>query len=498
MLERLSRFLKNDGASLKAKSLRAASWTMMGRGVSEALRFASNLILTRLLFPEAFGLMATVTTVLSMIQLLSDTGVRLSIIQNPSGADPRYLNSAWVISIGRGLFLFTVMACLTKPVAAYYGQPELMGLLLVLSFGIAVSGFENPGLALLVKDLRIHKQVLYELTTQALGMITTISLALALRNVWALAVGSLCVTFYRTAGSYIAHPYRPRFTWEKEAMKDLFRFGKFVLLNTMAAFLAVNADRLMMGKLLPMEVVGCYSIAFTMGSLVEFVLVQIFSQSYFPAVSSVQGDQERTVRIYRRAAAFTVAFAVPLLMTFSLFSKDIIGLLYDSRYQLAAVGLFWISMRGLFGIISVAQSGTFIALGKLYCSTISMALGLVAVVLLLPLGVKMDGFRGACIAVFLSGTSISVMESILLSRALGFPLVVVLRPWVQVLATGGTMAILFLLLQPLLSTAKFHNMGFLLVMACINVCVAGACLLIFEGRRPFRDMGGATAPPSPS
>ncbi len=492
ILRKLGRILTHDGASLKMRSLRAASWTIMGRGCGEALRFISNLVLTRLLFPEAFGLMATVTTVLAMIQLLSDTGVRLSIIQSPKGASPDYLNSAWVISIGRGFILFVFMLAVTWPVASYYGQPDLKGLLLLLSFGIAISGFENPGLALLVKDLHIHKQVRYELVTQILGMVTTISLAFALRSVWALAIGSLCVTIYKTAGSYIAHPYRPRFTRDREAMRELYHFGKFILLNTMVAFLANNLDRLMMGKLLTMDMLGCYSIAITMGTMVEMVLIQISNQSYFPAVSSVQRDFQRTMRIYGRTAAFAVALATPVLMVLCLLSKDIVGILYDSRYQLTSVALFWISLRGVFGVISVIQSGTFFALGKIWCSTVPMAVGFVAVLLLLPPGAGRYGFQGVCIAVFVSGVLISIAESILLGKVFHYPFRVVLKPWLQTLATGGAITLIFILLKPFLATQRFHNIPFIIIMALLGLLVSAALLVAFEGTHPFRDMGGAT------
>ena len=95
--------LKPQTGSLKRQAARAAGWTLMGRAAGYALRLASSLVLTRLLAREDFGLIATSAALLALIQLFSDTGVRLAIIQNPRGSEPGFLDVAWCISVARGL-----------------------------------------------------------------------------------------------------------------------------------------------------------------------------------------------------------------------------------------------------------------------------------------------------------------------------------------------------------------------------------------------------------
>lgn len=90
-----------ETGSLKILSIRSAIWSFLGKGGSHLIRIAGNLVLTRILFPEAFGLMATASTVVLVVQLFSDTGMNIAIIQNPRGDEPEYLNSSWVIKIFR-------------------------------------------------------------------------------------------------------------------------------------------------------------------------------------------------------------------------------------------------------------------------------------------------------------------------------------------------------------------------------------------------------------
>lgn len=94
--------------------LRAGSWSAIGHGLGQALRLCSNLIMTRLLVPEMFGIMAIATMVTMILGMLSDIGLRQNIIQSKRGEDPVFLNTAWVVQIIRGfaLWLMAVMLSL--------------------------------------------------------------------------------------------------------------------------------------------------------------------------------------------------------------------------------------------------------------------------------------------------------------------------------------------------------------------------------------------------
>ena len=63
-------------------------------------------MLTRLLFPEAFGLMALIQTFMIGLAMFSDLGIGPAIIQSDRGEDPDFLNTAWVMQILRGICLW--------------------------------------------------------------------------------------------------------------------------------------------------------------------------------------------------------------------------------------------------------------------------------------------------------------------------------------------------------------------------------------------------------
>ena len=92
-----------DLQALKKVATQGAYWTIANYGLSQALRFGSNLILTRLLFPDLFGLMSLVNVIIMGLGLFSDIGVGTSIIRSKRGNDPDFLNSAWTMQVIRGV-----------------------------------------------------------------------------------------------------------------------------------------------------------------------------------------------------------------------------------------------------------------------------------------------------------------------------------------------------------------------------------------------------------
>ena len=490
-LSMLLNFIRNpQDQSLKLQSMRSAFYSIVGRGGGHFLRMVGSLILTRLLFPEAFGLMATASVVLAMVQLFSDTGVRTSIIQNPRGGEPQFLNTAFIISIARGFLLALIICAIAVPLSLYYDKPELKLLLLVMALNPLLVSFENPAISLFVKKFRVERQVFFEIGIQALGLVTSVLLAWVLRSVYALAWGAVLASVFRVAGSYYMHPFRPALAWDKDAGRELFGFGKFIFLNTMITWATMNIDVLLIGKLLDMDQLGLYNLGKNFADLVPTFGLQIIGQAFFPAISSIAHDLPRIMRVYRRFAAFAIAVAVPGGLLLAFFSGDIMRILYDPRYFSASLPMFWLCTAVAFRLMSIITGTTFIAAGRPGLETISMTAGLAAMAVFIPLGIRLGGLQGAAMGVAGATAVTAASESICLWLALKCSPAVALRPWLQALLGMAALSGLFYLLRPVLAGPAFYNVPFMLVMTAAGLLVSGGIYVLFEGFHPFRDEAG--------
>jgi O-antigen/teichoic acid export membrane protein len=112
-------------AGLRSRLLRGSAFEMIGYGLNQAVRLGSNLALSRLLFPEAFGVAALVNILNQGLVMLSDVGLPTVIVQSERGDDPRFLNTAFTWQAARALALWLIASACAIPMALLYHEPQL-------------------------------------------------------------------------------------------------------------------------------------------------------------------------------------------------------------------------------------------------------------------------------------------------------------------------------------------------------------------------------------
>ena len=355
-----------SSTSLKKQAIRGTIWTIFGYGTSQALRFGSNLILTRLLVPELFGLMALVQVFITGLNLFSDIGIRPSIIRSDRGDDPVFLNTAWTIQVIRGFGLWIGCLIIALPVANYYEDPRLAWLIPIVGLNTIISGFNSTSLASLNRQMEVAKLAQFELSIQFISLIILITWAWLSPTIWALVGGNLISITLQVYWSHRLNKGKPnRFTWNQEAIKEIVSFGKWIFIATAMTFLASQADRILLGKFFSLEMLGVYVIAFTFADIPRQVSLKIGSKVIFPAFSQLIGLPRTTLRakiIQKRWKM--LLFLGFIVMSLVCFGDLIILGLYDSRYEAAAWMLPIIAI-GLWPLLLCTTIDRFlIAIGK--------------------------------------------------------------------------------------------------------------------------------------
>ena len=351
--------------SLSHRVIRSSTITLLGFGTSQVLRLASNLLLTRLLFPEAFGMMALVTVFLIGVVMLSDIGIGTAIMQSRRGDDPTFLDTAWTIQIVRGSLLWLVTLVVSPYVASFYGQPELQAYLSVSALVLVIGAFKPTRLETANRHLRAGLVTVLDLAAQVIGITAAVVLAWVLQSVWALVISNLLTTVAQLVLLHTLLPgHRNRLAWEKGAAAELIHFGKWIFLSTLCGFAIAQADKVFLGRHLGLDHFGLYNIAFflasvpvTLGSTVTTrVLIPLYRDAP-PAASPANAERVRRLRMG--------ALAILLLMSAALaFAGDgLVKLMYDSRYYEAG---------GIVVLIAVTQAP---ALLILTCDQAALAMG---------------------------------------------------------------------------------------------------------------------------
>ena len=368
----------------RKKALAGSVWTLFGYGGAQVIRLGSNLVLAHLLFPAAFGVMALVGVFMQGLQMFSEVGIGPSIIQNRRGDDPAFLNTAWTIQVVRGFALWIFSCLLAWPAAAFFGRNDpmagqLLYILPVIGVSSILGGFNSTAVFSLNRHLQVGKATLLELVPQLVSVIAMIVWAWLSPSVWALVGGWLFYSIVRLLMShYLNRPMRNRFVWESAAAQDLMRFGKWIFLGTIVAFLSGSLDRILLGKLLTLEELGIYSIALTFARVGIEVSTRLSHTVLFPILSRSQDDPVTLVGQSIRARGLILLAGGALVCGFAISAPAFFRLLYDQRYATAGTVAQWLAILVWFTIVLSSMERVPLALGHpraLFVSNLLTTLG---------------------------------------------------------------------------------------------------------------------------
>lgn len=327
--------------------MRGSMWTMGGFGFSRALRLINHLILAWLLMPEIFGLMALVKVFMHGLQMFSDIGIGPSIIQNRRGHDSNFLNTAWTIQIIRGFSLWIICCVLAVPFAWWYSQNDpaawqLSYLLPVAAFTTVIAGFNSTALFTLNKDLRLGKVTLIELGTQVVSLTVMIVWALIHPSVWAMIAGAFAATIFKVVLSHFMVPgHSAKLQWDRECGRELLNFGKWIFLSTAFTFLALNLDKLVLGKILTLSELGIYSIALVFAKAALDVASRLGGTVMFPVYSKLQNQPNRLMAVALRARDAVLWVGAAVCICFAVGAPLFFETLWDPRYHAAGIIAQW-------------------------------------------------------------------------------------------------------------------------------------------------------------
>ncbi len=342
--------------ALRSLALRGAVWTILGHGGSQVIRLAGNIILARLLFPGAFGIMGTVFAVMIGITMFSDIGLGPGIIQNRRGEDPAFLRTAWTIQALRGLLLWVV--CFPLALAVYWSNGERLFLWLVPVAGLTcmISGFNSVSLITYKRRLNFGRVTLLYFVSNTVGTAAMVGCALVYPSVWVLLVQAFVSASVVLLGSFLFVPEVPMgWQWDPESVTSLVRFGRWIFVATALTFLVSRLDIFLLGSTAGMAVLGVYSTAKNfslaaldaLGVLASTVLLPVYSRL---AERGAVALRAQTIKM--RAAL--LCFFLPPFWALAIGGPWLIGMLYDDRYQ----GAGWMMQILAAGGVATAVSAT--------------------------------------------------------------------------------------------------------------------------------------------
>lgn len=372
------------------------------------VRLFSNLLLTRLLVPEAFAVIGTALAVLAMLEWLSDLGLQPAVIRHPNGEAVEVTSTAWWLGLVRGVVLSGLAWAAAVPLADFYQTPALASVLAIMAVRPLLISLRSPGYPLLRRRMNYRGLFFDEMTQIVGGTAVTLGLAWAWRTADAIAVGIAAGGMLSTMLSYGVAP-RKLTRPNRVIAHELLRFSGPVFLNTLAMALWLNLDRLLGLKLLPADEVGLYMLAFNLAAAAEAMVVR-GCDVYFSSLARVEAiDRDGW---HAKQVSRLVRYAMPGAAAVAVLSPLAVTLLYDARYHAAGPLLAVLMVRLMIRAFGQMRFQSLLAGGTVGAATVAYVAAFVSQGLIIGPLVAAFGLVGLAISTLLSTLIVTVVQEV--------------------------------------------------------------------------------------
>jgi len=410
--------MTNPGDNLSERTVVGSFWVLSLRIIDRVFQLARTVILARLLSPDDFGLFGIALLVLSALETFSESGFNNAIIQKKRNSQ-HYLDTAWTIGIIRGFLIAFIIFGISKPVAIFFGSPLSESILKIIGISIVFQSLSNIAVIYFQKELEFHKLFIYQFSGTIADVLITIVLAIILKNVWALIFGLLAGNLIRCILSYLIIKYRPRLRFEKEKVKELFKFGRWILISTILMFIITHGDDFFVGKVLGITMLGYYQMAYRISSIPSSEISRVVSQVSFPAYSKLQDEIDKLRGAYLKILRIITFISFPLSGLIFVLAPEFTVIFLGNKWVAIITSIQMLVIWGLIRSIGGTIGPIIEGIGKPKILSYFQAIQFtILVALIYPLTIKMGIF----------GTSIAVVISAFISNfALCFVLISIIR-----------------------------------------------------------------------
>ena len=355
-------------------------------GFSKIIQLASNLILTRILAPEAFGLMAIVNVIIIGLDMVSDFGIRTAIIQKKNADEIAFVRTAWTLQILRGIILFFIALIIAYPLSKVYGNPILFGLLMLAAFSPMFRGFQSIGFEYAYRKQELSRITFLELFSQFIAFVLTIVLAVHMQSVWALTLGALLQPLTRAVLSHIYLPGSIKLGVDKAHFSAIFKFGKWIFASTLLTYFAGKGIVALQGLFIDIQTLAYLSIASTFAWLVGDLVMKMSSQVFFPYLAdTIRNNKDEFHKKLVQVRFLVLLASIPAFCFVSFIAYYLIDILYDERYLESGKYLVLLALNGAMALFVTPYPNAILAMGhsktRFYLMLISASLKIIGLII---------------------------------------------------------------------------------------------------------------------
>ena len=324
---------------INKKSGRAAFWSIVTEIMAKLITPIVNIILARLLAPDAFGAVATITMVISFAEIFADAGFQKYIIQHEFDSIEsldKSTNVAFVTNLAVSSFIVAVICGFRNQIAILVGSPELGNAIALASLSIILVAFSSIQMARFKRDLDFKTLFYVRIGSTLIPIFITVPLAFLLRDFFALVIGTLAVNLFNAIVLTFKSNWKPKLFYSFSLFKEMFSFTAWTMLESISIWCTNNLDLFIVGSVLSSYYLGIYKTSIvTVNSYMGIITASIVPV-LFSTLSRYQNDSENFKNTFWKFQKYISVLVIPMSIGIFVYSDFVTDILLGSQWSEAS------------------------------------------------------------------------------------------------------------------------------------------------------------------
>jgi O-antigen/teichoic acid export membrane protein len=352
-----------SGQGMKALAVRGGLIIAFSQAARIGTQTVSVVLLSRLLSPTDFGLVASVAPFTAFAMMMQGLGLQQAVIRHKDMARDQLHRIFW-LTTAISLAFAAVIVLASPALAAFYRQPALRDLAIVATLPLVVTSIGSIPAAILTRDLRFGTQAIIDCASAVLGLATAVAVAFAGGRYWSLPLGTLATSLTGLVGSWRATRFEPGWPLWALPQRELLTFGANLSGFTLVNFFARNLDKVLLGRVWGAAELGFYDRAYT---LMMFPLQTIngpVAGVMIPLLSRIEADKPQLRAVYLRTVGQILLISLPGMAALTATADDVITLLFGGKWAETASIFAWLGLAGMLQPMGNSTGWLFIVQGR--------------------------------------------------------------------------------------------------------------------------------------
>lgn len=357
--------MKKD--NLQSKIINATKWSTVTEIAAKLVSPVTNMILARILVPEAFGVVATVTMIISFADMFTDSGFQKYLIQHEfKDNDEKYKNAniAFWTNFGISILLLSIIILYREQLAILVGSPGLGNVIAIASLQLPLTSFSSIQMALYRRDFDFKTLFKVRMFSVCIPFIVTVPLAFLGLSYWALIIGTLTIQVSNAIILTKKSMWKPKCYFSIKILKEMFSFSIWSLIEAISIWLTTWVDTFIIGNSLNQYYLGLYKTSTSMVNILMALITSSIVPILFSTLSRLQDDEIQFNNMF---------FKFQRLVSILVFPLGIGVYLYSDLATQILLGGQWDEASGIIGAWALTSS-IMIVFGH-FCSEVYRAKG---------------------------------------------------------------------------------------------------------------------------